>query len=192
MNLTPPPVFRSESENNSQQTPISPSLFDGATPGGTFRYVDTPEKTPISSTLSRGYYYSEEFHEKIEVNELKELKFWLNAGRPLPKETCACAAGHGHLKVLTLAREIGCPWDVDTCTSAAMNGHLEVLKFARKKGCPWDERTCTAAAWHGRLKVLKWARANGCPWDKETCYWPAAEGHLEVLKWARENGAPER
>ena len=155
MNLTPPPVFRSESENNSQQTPISPSLFDGATPGSTFRYVDTPEKTPISSTLSRGYYYSEECHEKIEANELKELKSWLNAGRPLPKETCACAAGHGHLKVLTLAREIGCPWDGRKCCSAvAKGGHIEVLKWARENGAPWDGMMIQYAAAAGHSEIL--------------------------------------
>ena len=173
----------------SENTPISPTLVEGASPDGTFHFEDTPEKTPESPTLPRGHYYSTHCLEKIEEKKLEELKSLLQNHFPLPQETCFWAAKHGHLEVLKFARGVGCPWNADTCTAAAMNGHLEVLQWARENGCPWDEKTCTAAAWQGRLKVLRWARANECPWDEDTCLtWAKAGGHLEVQKWVIENG----
>ena len=117
------------------------------------------------------------------------LKWARSQGCPWDDQTCANAAGGGHLQVLQWARSQGCPWDDDTCAHAAWGGHLEVLQWAHAHGCPWDEWTCAYAASGGHLEVLKWARANGCPWDEKTC--TNAVRHPEVLQWARMNGCPE-
>ena len=43
--------------------------------------------------------------------------------------------------MLQWARANGCRWDGDTCAGAAGEGHLEVLQWARANGCPWDDLT---------------------------------------------------
>ena len=57
-------------------------------------------------------------------------------GRP---ETCAAAAGGGHLTVLMCMREHGALWDELACALATEGGHLEVLPWLRSHGAPWDE-----------------------------------------------------
>jgi hypothetical protein len=116
----------------------------------------------------------------------------------LQKNTCASAAGGGHLEVLRWLRRRDCPWDPlnpnggrDCCAYAAEGGHLEVLQWARGHGCPWDDKTCAGAARGGHLEVLQWARERDCPWDWETCENAWTGVHLAVLKWARENGCEE-
>ena len=106
-------------------------------------------------------------------------------------ESCAAAAGLGHLRRLKYAHENGCPWDKRACEAAAEGGHLECLKYLHENGCLWDKSACQAAAEGGHLESLKYLHENGCPWDERACCQAAAEGgHLESLKYLHENGCP--
>jgi hypothetical protein len=51
-----------------------------------------------------------------------------------------------------------------TCARAAGSGHLAVLQWARANGCPWDERRTRQRAAEGcHLEVLQWMdAAYGC------------------------------
>ena len=40
------------------------------------------------------------------------------------------------VELVKRARENGCPWGFDTCAWAAGGGHLKVLKWARENGYP--------------------------------------------------------
>jgi hypothetical protein len=103
-------------------------------------------------------------------------------------DTCAVAAGKGHLGALAWLHSRGCPWDSNTCRRAAYGGHLEVLRYAHEQGCPWDSETCHHAAGGGHLEVLRYAHEHSCPWDSWTCCHAAAGEHLEVLRYAHEHG----
>ena len=105
-------------------------------------------------------------------------------------ESCAAAAGMGHLRRLKYAHENGCAWDERACFEAAWGGHLECLKYLHDNGCPWAENACTAAASGGHLECLKYLHDNGCAWDENTCFKAANQGHLESLRYAHENGCP--
>ena len=50
------------------------------------------------------------------------------------------------LEVLQWARENGCPWDVDTCAFAAGGGHLEVLEVGDARTAARGTSTCALAA----------------------------------------------
>ena len=40
----------------------------------------------------------------------------------------------------------GCEWNAQTCAHAAGNGHMAVLQWARSQRCEWDANTCHNAA----------------------------------------------
>lgn len=103
----------------------------------------------------------------------------------LDENTCAQAAGGGHLEVLQWLRENQVPWDASTCSMAARGGHLELLKWARENGCVWNEKKiCHAAAKGGHLDVLQWAKDNGAKFGWRACKKAAAHGHVHVIQWA--------
>ena len=41
------------------------------------------------------------------------------------------------------------PWNENTCAYAAGFGHLEVLRWAHENGCPWDANTRAFATLNG-------------------------------------------
>ncbi len=73
----------------------------------------------------------------------------------------------------------------NTCAEAAGGGHLEILKWARANGCEWDSETCESAARGGHLDVLKWAFANGSGWCLSSILECADDE--EMKKWIIEN-----
>jgi hypothetical protein len=64
--------------------------------------------------------------------------------------------------VLQWARANGCDWGWETCAAAAGGGHLELLQWARANGCDWGAGVISAAIDSGHTAVAEWARANGC------------------------------
>jgi len=99
------------------------------------------------------------------------------------------ATESGDMAVLNYLLDNDCPRDEDTCAHAAGWGHLKVLKWARRHRFPWNETTCAIAAHQGNLEILKWAREHGCPWEASEMLECAAEcGDVQVVKWVYENG----
>ena len=106
------------------------------------------------------------------------------------EDTCAYAAGKGHINCLRFLHENGVPWDDFTCNYAAERGHLECLRYAHENGCPWDEDTCSSAAGNGHLACISYAHENGCPWDELTTSFATSGGHLKCLQYALERDCP--
>jgi len=92
--------------------------------------------------------------------------------------------------VLKWARANGAPWDRNTCANAAGGGHLELLKWAYANGAPLDTLAWDLAAKCGKLPVLRWAQQIGdTRWLADACLQATVGGQLDVLQWAKANGA---
>jgi hypothetical protein len=119
-------------------------------------------------------------------------------------KTLTAAARIGNMEMLMnfrLHTGEDCPWREETCAAAAGGGHLEVLKYLRRRPrgggdvapggdvCSWDEYTCTAAAVNGHIEILKWSRKHGCPWSTETSRGASEYGNTQILEWM-ENQVP--
>ncbi|KAG5185933.1 hypothetical protein JKP88DRAFT_310634 [Tribonema minus] len=102
---------------------------------------------------------------------------WAHAtGCRVARDTCAAAAGAGHLAVLEWAHGTGCEWDEETCNRAAAGGHLELLQWAHARGCPFGTNISLAAVLGGDLAMLQWLRDVGCAWHPRTCRLAAEVG----------------
>lgn len=115
-----------------------------------------------------------------------------------------------YLDTLKWLRKHGCPWDFNTCAFAAGNGHIEILEWLIIEGCPWNDEIYAHAAQSGHLNILIWLdknsdilnknrlshlkhdmmiqtdndRINVDRIDVARCAKLAAmHGHLEILKW---------
>merc|ERR1711934_763716 len=69
---------------------------------------------------------------RVRGGQLETLQ-WLKTqeGFKLIEGLLSSACKGGHFEILGWLRSEGCPWDEETCAGAAGNGHLEVLKRLR-------------------------------------------------------------
>lgn len=74
-----------------------------------------------------------------DLNVLMQLFSACNAS--FDEETCAVAAGYGHVHILQWLRCEGIAWDMSTVMAAARRGHGYALCWAIKHGCPNSFRT---------------------------------------------------
>jgi hypothetical protein len=61
--------------------------------------------------------------------------------------------------------ERGRPWSWRTFYIAAKSGNLDIMKWLKKNGCPWNSDTFYMATDFGNQQVIKWLIDNGCPQD---------------------------